>query len=161
MSRNTFEDCAAPLSETDILNFEKQLGATLPAAFKQHYLKFNGGKAKNTYWIDAANNEPMEISYFKSISAPKESNPVSVLSSYESMVKKNVIPKRLLPFATDLGGNFFCIDLETGAVVFFATDSFDPEISLEDNQKHAEQKLCPSFEKFIADLISEDDIDEY
>ncbi|QNH14286.1 SMI1/KNR4 family protein [Xanthomonas sp. SI] len=72
-----------------------------------------------------------------------------------------VLPaSRLLPFANDCGGNFFCLDLDTGAVRYFTTDTFDIELSPEQNQAHSERPLCPDFLQFVQGLIDEEDADE-
>ena len=41
----------------------------------------------------------------------------TLLSTYQLMLKKQVLPAHLLPFANDWGGNFFCLNLDTGPLV--------------------------------------------
>jgi cell wall assembly regulator SMI1 len=160
MAHNSFTNLAQPISGDDLNALEKAIGASLPDSFKAHYLKYNGGVPENTYWLEPDTGVDFEIAEFKSISASGDDNAPSILSTYNSMIRKNVLPSRLLPFANDWGGNFFCLDLGTAAVKFFATDCFDPERSMEVNHKHAERHLCSDFEQFVKHLISEEDLED-
>ncbi|WP_164608620.1 SMI1/KNR4 family protein, partial [Pseudomonas viridiflava] len=76
-----------------------------------------------------------------------------------AMVAKTIIPKTLLPFAIDDGGNFFCLDLADGNVCFFATDSFDSELSAAANHAEAYRWLSNSFEEFVSGLKDELDLE--
>jgi cell wall assembly regulator SMI1 len=160
MAHNSFTNLAQPINGGDLKALEKAIGASLPASFKTHYLKYNGGLPENTYWLEPDTGEDFEVAEFKSISVSGDDNTPSILSTYKSMIQKNVLPPRLLPFANDWGGNFFCLDTETEAVKFFATDSFDPERSMVENQKHAERYLCSDFDKFVENLINEEDLED-
>ncbi|MNR21585.1 hypothetical protein D3C85_1384950 [compost metagenome] len=68
------------------------------------------------------------------------------------MCERQVIPHTLLPFAVDDGGNFFCLDLLSGAVMFYAVDTFRSDVSMAANQVAAQKIIATSFEGFIEGL---------
>ncbi|MGN8274940.1 SMI1/KNR4 family protein [Pseudomonas sp. SMN5] len=83
-----------------------------------------------------------------------------MLSTYQLMLKNQVLPAHLLPFANDWGGNFFCLNLDTGAVSYFTTDNFDSDLSPEENQARSERPLCSDFLRFVQGLVDEEDVGE-
>lgn len=160
MIENIFSNEETSITPADIDSLELAIGHKVPAPFRAHYLKYNGGVPERTYWLSDTLDEPLEVAAFKPISKAGETNASSILSTYTSMVGKQVIPLHLLPFANDWGGNFFCLNLNTGAISFFATDSFYEDLSPQENQAKAEKPVCSNFTRFVQGLIDEDDIDE-
>jgi len=77
---------------------------------------------------------------------------------YISMVDREVIPKNLLPFANDWGGNFFCLDLDNYSIVYFATDSFDEDLTMQENHRKLQRYLTNSFANFVNGLVAEEDL---
>ncbi|MBK5517991.1 SMI1/KNR4 family protein [Pseudomonas sp. TH10] len=71
---------------------------------------------------------------------------------YKLMCERQVIPHTLLLFAFDDGGNFFCLDLLNGAVMFYAVDTFRSDVSMAANQVAAQKIVAASFEGFIEGL---------
>jgi hypothetical protein len=69
------------------------------------------------------------------------------------------MPKTLLSFAIDGGGNFFCLDLTGGNVCFYATDSFDSESNYAANHAKAFRSLASSFDAFVDGLKGESEVD--
>lgn len=158
MVENTFSTTEMAITSTDIDTLELAIGYKVPRPFRTHYLKYNGGSPQRTYWFSDTFEEPLEIATFKPISKAGEANASSILSTYTAMVRKQVIPPHLLPFANDWGGNFFCLNLNTGAISYFATDSFYSDVSPKENQAKAEQPICSDLTCFVQGLIDEDDI---
>ncbi len=74
------------------------------------------------------------------------------------MRDKQVIPENLLPFANDWGGNYFCLNVDSGLVSYFTTDNFYAELSFEENQKKSETVICSSFTNFVQGLVHEEDL---
>lgn len=156
MLENTFSDGEAAIAPADLDHLESVIGCKLPASFRAHYLKYNGGMPERAYWVGEDDYEPIEVAVFK----PIAHGDYTLLSSYRLMLQKQVLPARLLPFANDLGGNFFCLDLDTGAVSYFTTDTFDSDLSPAENQAKSERPVCPDFLQFVQGLIDEEDADE-
>jgi cell wall assembly regulator SMI1 len=156
MIENKFSGSSSAITEADLDHLESAIGKTLPPPFRNHYLKYNGGTPERTYWQDENFEELIEVSVFKPISDGES----TVLSTYQLMLEKKVIPAHLLPFANDWGGNFFCLNLDTGAVSYFTTDTFDSDLSAEENHAESERPICSNFLRFVQGLIDEEDVDE-
>ncbi|MBJ2348996.1 MULTISPECIES: SMI1/KNR4 family protein [Pseudomonas] len=156
MLENKFPDPETAVTSMDLDRLESIIGKRLPAPFRSHYLKYNGGVPERTYWLGDDFDEPLEVAAFKPIAGSDS----TVLSTYQLMLKKQLLPANLLPFANDWGGNFFCLNLDTEAVSYFTTDSFDSGRSPEENQTHSERPVCSNFLRFVQGLIHEDDLDE-
>ncbi|NWA27357.1 SMI1/KNR4 family protein [Pseudomonas gingeri] len=156
MIENTFSNDEAAISPADLDNLESVIGKRLPIPFRDHYLRYNGGVPERTYWLGENFDEPLEVAAFKAIANVSS----TLLSTYQSMLKKQVIPPHLLPFANDWGGNFFCLNLDSGAISYFTTDSFDSNLSPDENQVRAEKSVCSNFTRFVQGLIDEENLDE-
>lgn len=86
-------------------------------------------------------------------------NPKSLIDGcYVTMLERYVIPKNLFPFANDWGGNFFCLDLDDYSVIYYATDSFDEELTMQENHISLQRFLINSFGQFINGLVKEVDV---
>lgn len=103
MLENTFSYDEAAITPADLDYLESAIGKKLPPHLQNHYLKYNGGIPERTYWLSEDFDEPLEVAGFKLIA---HGTP-SLLSTYQSMLKKQVVSAHLLPFANDWGGNFF------------------------------------------------------
>lgn len=156
---NEFENCEQSISAEDLEAVERSIGYPLPAEFSAHYLKWNGGKPlRDTFYDESGEGDTIAHVYPVKHCAKRNDDPKALLDGhYQYMLQKGVIPKNLLPFASDWGGNFFCIDLQSGAVVFYATDAFSPDASQAENFRDAQRKLSPSFSEFI-DALEEGDM---
>jgi cell wall assembly regulator SMI1 len=150
------------VNSSDLSSLEDEIGHALPEGFKNFYLTHNGGVADRDWWDSGDEYEPVRIKKFKSVagSGALDAAETKYLSGcYAVMTSKNVIPKTLLPFATDDGGNFFCLDLTEGDVCFYATDSFDSNSSYAANHAKAYRWLASSFDTFVEGLKDESEID--
>ncbi|MFJ3485591.1 SMI1/KNR4 family protein [Pseudomonas sp. NPDC090202] len=150
------------IGESDISELERAIGYSLPKEFKDFYLAGNGGVPNRDWWDSSDEYEPVRVKKFKSIapsSAEDARDTKFVGGCYELMIEKNVIPSTLLPFATDDGGNFFCLGLVDGEVCFFATDSFDSDVDASVNHARAYRWLAASFTHFVEGLKDESDLD--
>jgi cell wall assembly regulator SMI1 len=150
------------VSISDLSSLEDEIGILLPEGFKTFYLTHNGGVADRGCWDGGDEYEPVRIKKFKAVAASGalDASETKYLSGcYTVMTSNNVIPKTLLPFATDDGGNFFCLDLTGGDVCFYATDSFDSDSSYAANHAKAYRWLASSFDAFIEGLKDESEID--
>lgn len=157
MKGNKFSEVGAKLNDKDIKALETKLSFKFPIEFVNHYLKYNGGIPDKGYFIRKDLYEPAEVASFKEISNTEKNYEGSLLYTYELMLKKNVLPKKYLPFANDWGGNFFCLNLENNNIIYFTTDSFDSDLTLEENQIYSTHILCDNFETFLSNLVSEDE----
>lgn len=160
--KNPCQNCEKNIDLSDIKSVAKTLGYSFPEAFVSHYLSFNGGVPSRAWWACDDGCEPLEIAAFKPFKYHKmtNDNPNSLIDGcYNEMIRKNVIPSNIIPFGNDWGGNFFCLNKDDDSVIFYATDSFDPEISMSKNHEILQKKLTSSFEEFINGLVEEDDLE--
>lgn len=106
---NNIINCEKKIGRADIAKTEEKLSITLPDDFVSHYLQFNGGAPEKTWWDGDEDFEPVEVAAFKPFVNNGQTNddPRSLIDGcYISMVDRQVIPKNLLPFANDWGGEF-------------------------------------------------------
>lgn len=146
------------IERSAIAGLEKRVGFKLPASFVQLYLKSNGGIPSRSWVVTEDGYEPMQISDFKTIffeDAENASDTEFIEGCYKLMCERQVIPHTLLPFATDDGGHFFCLDMLNGYVVFYAVDTFREDVSMAANQIAAQRMVAKSFDQFIAELEEE------
>ena len=153
---NPFSETEQILTQSDIIEVEATLNIKLPDDFIAHYLQYNGGIPERTYWFINDEDEPIEVGSFK----PLKHNSFTIMTTYKMMLEKEVLPAHLLPFANDLGGNFFCLNLDSGTISYFLTDTFDDELSPQENQTKANTEISDSFSGFLNGLIHENDVYE-
>lgn len=158
---NIFDTVAPAISSTDLDDLERALGHDLPDAFKQHYLRYNGGAPTNTQVPGDAKWEPAEVAMFFSVRypLPGQDSRSEILAHFEAMRQKKVIPDYFLPFAWDPGGNFFGLDLHDETVAYYATDLLDPSLDETENYRKARRTVADSFKDFLENLESNPDAD--
>ncbi|MEB5961253.1 SMI1/KNR4 family protein [Enterobacter sichuanensis] len=158
---NHFSNCEKKIGRADIAKNEEELSIILPDDFISHYLQFNGGTPEKSWWADDEDFEPVEVAGFKPFIYNSQTNddPRSLIDGcYVSMLDRQVIPKNLFPFANDWGGNFFCLDLDNYSIVYFATDSFDEFLTMQENHIKLQRYLTNSFSNFVNGLVTEEDL---
>ena len=151
------------LNEKDFKLVEEDLSIKIPDSFKRFYLCANGGDPNKTYWIDSTGKfDHMEIRDFMSIRYRKvfKDDPDYTLNGIaKTQWAEGVLPKNLLPFAMDWGGNYFCIDHQNEKVYLFVRDVWSDNLSKEENLDLNSKFLCESFDDFLSNIHFEDDIE--
>lgn len=131
----------------DIEKIEKDFDVYFSDDFKTHYLKYNGGYPEKDkfIWND---NSTTTINTFFSIKYIGFGN---FESTYKDLViKKEYLPKGIFPFATDDGGNFFCISFRSvdfNNIYYCNNDNYDEK----NNEKHL-IFINSSFNNFLSGL---------
>lgn len=142
-----FSETSPAVNKADIEQIEKDLGIVFPNDFVRHYLQHNGGYPEaDTYkWH---NGESTTVNTFYSL---KYEGFGKIEDTYENLVlAEKYLPSGLVVFATDDGGNFFCVSVreeDYGKVYYFNNDHYDvikPEAAL--------TLLEDAFADFIAHL---------
>jgi hypothetical protein len=65
------------------------------------------------------------------------------------VIQKQLIPTHLVPFAIGGGGDFYCMNLSTQAIVFYAMDHcFEPNRAIE--------PVADSLAQFLDEMVTED-----
>ncbi|HHA2226998.1 TPA: SMI1/KNR4 family protein [Enterobacter ludwigii] len=158
---NNFKKCEKKIGRADIYKTESKLSITLPDDFVSHYLQFNGGIPEKSWWDGDEGFEPVEVAGFKPFVYNTQTNddPRSLIDGcYISMLDREVIPGNLLPFANDWGGNFFCLNLDNYSIVYFATGSFDEDLTMQVNHIKLQRYLINSFSNFVDGLVTEESL---
>jgi cell wall assembly regulator SMI1 len=125
MSTLHFKEVSDPLTAADLAAIENQLGISLPLPLKEHFLKYNGGypEKDNYIWSDGT------LTTINCFGSFKSKGFFNIEALYiDLVVAENYISSGILPFATDDGGNFFCIScrkIDTGFIYYFNHDHYD------------------------------------
>ena len=162
-TRNSFSRCGPGLSDLDIQKAEEALGLQIPPPLRSHYGYCNGGQPANRKWV--ASDEPEqgedELYYIVATFFPlQDEEDLDVLETYTDGVEEGYLPVDFLPFARDQGGNFFCVDLKSGRVVWYVLDTWDEERTADENAVAATTPIADDFETFVEGLVEEDWDDE-
>jgi len=159
MEKNIFSECEKSVTEKDFALVEQDLAAKLPVDFKEHYIKFNGGTPKNTIWADVKHDylevrDFMPLLYNKSFGDDPDFT-LNGIAKDEWGSRK--LPPTFLPFAMDWGGNYFCIELDSGNVYYFVRDVWSDNISIEKNLEINSIYVTDSIKTFVDNLTINDE----
>ena len=144
-----FHETSDAITSEEISNIEDRLKINFPEEFKEHYLKDNGGyPERDSYpWTDSSSTT---VNTFLSMKYEGFGN---LENTYINLIlDKKYLPKEILPFAIDDGGNFFCISSRSedyGAIYYCNNDEYEND-EVEVPMKPVEK----SFNEFINKLIS-------
>ena len=104
-----FTQTERPALKSDIEEIERYVGLNLPYEYKQHLLKYNGGRCNpNTFsFIENDKINESSVDWFLAIYDGKYDN----LREYITIMKieKKRTPEHIIPIAHDPGGNLICI----------------------------------------------------
>jgi|SRR5471030_1196794 cell wall assembly regulator SMI1 len=103
-----FLETSKPLQLADLQEVENEFGICFPLEFKEHYLKHNGGYPEK----DKFKWESDGITRINTFFSIKHTGFVSLESVYRQFViDEQYLPIGIVPFASDDGGNDFCISV--------------------------------------------------
>ena len=149
----SFYDCDKNLSEYDFNEVEKNLEVSFPASFKSHYFKWNGGTPNLSCFInDNIDYDYIEIRDFIPMKYSKqfEDDPDFTLEGRAiNEWELNELPKNLIPFAFDWGGNYLCLEKNSWQIIYYVRDVWSENISREANFKKNSIIIAESFEEFL------------
>ena len=149
--KNEFTETSPSVADSDLDGVEAAIGYSLPHALRRFLLEHNGGRAALNCFKSKTGSE-FEINRFLGVkfrASPKEPTLEEVVDAMT--VQKAGLPRNLIPFAEDAGGNYYCIDRLKERVVFC------------DHEHLADVPFVPtdvaeSFETFISQLMSQDEM---
>jgi len=145
-----FLEVSKELTETDLKEVENQLDISFTNDFKEHYIQNNGGYPVKRFflWADGAKTR---INHFFSI---KYKGFSQLEVAYDDLfITEQILPMGFLPFASDDGGDFFCISTlsESYNEVFFCDMHHYDDEAIE-NYVTA---ISKSFKDFVENLVDE------
>ena len=139
-----FFQTSQSLTDEDLNKIENDFKFELPKEFKDHYLKYNGGYPEKDAFIWNT-GERTTLNTFFSIKYPGF---ISLESTYQSLVlDEKILPGSIIPFATDDGGNFFCISAKEttyGSIYYYNHEHYN-----EQNKEEALTLINKSFNEFL------------
>jgi hypothetical protein len=144
----TIEDHGPKLSESDVSELERRIGAVLPKQYRRFLLRFNGGvPTPDTVDVEGLEGTPTDVQEFFGIGLVPESSCIEWWLT--TLVER--LEEGLLPIAGDSGGSVYCLSLrehDRGAVLFCDLQSVafdyehDPEF----------YPVAPDFDTFLSKL---------
>jgi cell wall assembly regulator SMI1 len=138
-----------PLFMEDLENFEKFLGTRLPEDYRNFLIEHNGGSPEEYLVCWPGSSEPCEV---WNDSLGLHNGPTYARLDSVANGLKDYLPEGVLPFASDPGGNHFCIGISgeyTGKIYFWDHEEPDSKKSI--------SLLSDSFSNFIANLVGDED----
>ena len=161
MDNLKFTDTEEQLTEQDMRLIEQDLGVTIPSQLRAHYLGLNGGTPEKTVFCDKSGSyDGVEIRDFIPMLYNKsfEDAPEYTLNGTAKLEwMENTLPKHLLPFAMDWGGNYICINLTTEEIVYFVRDVWIDSLTTEKNFQRNTRLMCSSFNELLESLVVEEE----
>jgi len=141
-----FEKSGRQLSDMDFTWLEAQIGLALPPDVRAHYSTFNGGEPENYLYVTG--KDRYVVQEFFSIRYGKPGH--NIEDNYRELARnEKIIPNRLVPFAIDPAGDFYCFDSVTGHISIFRSEN------LPDLQKCI-TFLANSMSDFVEGLVEDD-----
>jgi len=158
------EDPEKKLSDNDFKLVEQDLGVKLPNELIEFYKKYNGGHPNKTIAKDYFNKiDDIEIKDFIPMLYARDfgDDPDFTLNGRaKEEWSESRIPRYLLAFAMDWGGNYLCLNLDDGEVYYYVMDVWSGNISTEKNFEVNSTPISPSFSYFIDHLEFSEEDDE-
>jgi len=148
------------LTKADLSNIEKQIGYSLPIAYKEFLLQYNGGIPDESY-IDfnaqKINISSDEIKRFYGFGGKASNDLVHKLNSIG-----DILPKGMIFIANTHGGNFFLLSLRQDSYgeVFYKDHEYEDKTPFKpENNLFPESiiKVANSFEEFLSRLYEFDE----
>jgi hypothetical protein len=122
------DDQEAPVTQAELADFEKELNASLPKAYREFLLRSNGGlPTPDVVEIEGAPGSPTDVQVLFGIDRSVESSDLR----WNKATFSDRIPARMLPVACDSGGNLFCLSLseeDSGSVFYINLESQEPRL---------------------------------
>ena len=140
-----YENVERPLNREAIREFEEWLGIKLPADFIEFYLANNGGNPP-FYYVEGEEHVFALDGFF-----PIKYGSLTIEQLLKDYEKQDIAIKGRIPFASDPGGNVFCLSTsptEKGSIYILPSES-NPS----DNDSY--QYVCKSFAAFLAGMTNE------
>lgn len=140
-----FIDAEQPVTSTDLAEVERSLDFIFPPQFRSHYLTHNGGSPRRCLFHGKETihvvNQFLPIKYGR-----KDYRFEDVYRDLK--VERGILPKHLVAFADDPGGDFYCFsvrDQDAGSIWLYIGEYGD-------EPKRASKFLAPSLADFLAGL---------
>ncbi|MDN5214019.1 SMI1/KNR4 family protein [Fulvivirgaceae bacterium BMA12] len=114
-----FLEIEEPINETRIRELESKLNLNFPTSYRNHLLKFNGGRCKpNVFnFEEEGKKEKSFIDWFLAVHDGEYDNLEDYFNTYK--IEEKRMPDAVFPIAHDPGGNLICMDSNDGSIHFW------------------------------------------
>jgi hypothetical protein len=138
-----------PVTSSELTEVERAFGFSFPAAFREHYLIHNGGRPKNNLF--KKDDTVLVVSEFLPIKYGR-ANCLFEDVFRDLKVERDVLPKHLVAFADDPGGDYYCFSVshkDAGTIWIYRGEYYD-------NPERAVTYLADSLPVFIESLVADE-----
>lgn len=149
-----------PVTDHDIVEFERQIGLRLPAPYKQFLLEYNGGEPTPSDFI-VSGRPGLDVSNVQVFFRLNDTAVPSSELSWNYLIFRDRIPRNLLPIANSDYGDVICISCagkDTGAIYIW-----DHEMESVQSIHDGLYKVADSFDGFskaIFEYVNPDETEE-
>lgn len=154
-----FSETEKSINISQIEEVEKFVGLRFPFQYKNHLLRFNGGRCNPNIFnfIENGKATNSDIDWFLAIYEGESDNLKEYIEIYK--IEEKRLPHHILPIAHDSGGNLICISCgeEDYGKIYFWDHESEVDYSLSDDTDYSNLYfIANSFDEFLANL--EEDI---
>jgi len=150
---NAVRSSAKDVDAKEIRGIESDLGEPLPLDFVSFYEKANGGYFIRNCW-KTLDDVVYVVGQILPIKYSLSSSGMLLEDSYRTLSERRLLPEGCIPFAVDIGGNYFCVQTTESRVYWL-----DHEKPLSD--KDSVVIISNNFKNFISGLLSEEDVEDF
>jgi len=148
MVENQFVETEPSITDADLDQVEQSYGFLFPRAIRLHYLKYNGGSLQK--YLYKADDTVFVVHEFLPVKYGKHRLEDSLHNLKDN---DKVLPRYLVPFAMDPGGDYYCFstrDVDKGTIWFYIGDYHD-------EPQKAVQYVAKSLSEFIHGMTEEEE----
>lgn len=150
-----FSETEVSLNISQIEELEKFIGLSFPSQYKEHLLRFNGGKCSPNVFSFIENGKTTDscIDWFLAIYDGEYDN----LRKEIEMVKieEKRMPRQMLPIAHDPGGNLICISCgnDDYGMIYFWNHEKEVDYEMANDSDYSNLYLiAKNFDEFMEQL---------
>jgi hypothetical protein len=155
-------DCEPNTSIEAIQNIETMLGLIFPIDYKEHILRFNGGRPSLDVFdfVEGEFENSSDVNWFLAIYDGEHDNFVDYIIDVKLVEKR--LPHHMIPIAHDSLGNLICLSCgnEDYGKVYFWDHEDEVDYSISDDSDYSNLYfISNSFTEFLNSLYADDDED--
>ncbi len=148
MEENEFVETEQPITEAELDDVERTFHFTFPMQVRSHYLRYNGGSPTN--YLFKKDDTVFVVHEFLPVKYGKH---LFETSFRNLKVEAEILPKHLVPFALDPGGDYYCFsvrDKDAGSIWIYRGE-------YSDEPERAVQFIAKSLNEFVESMVADED----
>ncbi len=147
-----FLETEEPINEAQIKELEDKLNLDFPSLYKNHLLKFNGGRCEPNIFIfeEEGKLTKSSVDWFLAVYDGEYDNLEDYCNTYKIGEKR--MPETIFPIAHDPGGNLICMDASDGKIYFWNHEKEVDYSQSDDNDRSNLYFVEENLDDFISNL---------